>query len=96
MKAVGIRELKAKLSEYVRQARSGEVILVTDRGEVVAEMRTTRYALQDAEAATALEALARGGLVTLGAPNEPGSYPDLAPLAGQGQSARLIDEERGE
>lgn len=29
---VGIRELKAKLSEYVERAAGGEVIRVTDRG----------------------------------------------------------------
>ena len=29
---VGIRELKAKLSQYVDRAASGEVIRVTDRG----------------------------------------------------------------
>ena len=37
--AVGVRELKARLSEYVRRARDGEVVLVTDRGRVVAELR---------------------------------------------------------
>lgn len=36
MVAVGIKELKAKLSEYVRAAGAGETILVTDRGNVVA------------------------------------------------------------
>lgn len=36
MVAVGIKELKAKLSEYVRAANAGETILVTDRGDVVA------------------------------------------------------------
>ena len=39
MKAVGIRELKARLSQYIREVRRGEVVLVTDRGEVVAELR---------------------------------------------------------
>ena len=39
MKVVGIKELKNKLSEYVRLVKSGEVVLVTDRGEVVAELR---------------------------------------------------------
>ncbi|MEK7269988.1 MAG: type II toxin-antitoxin system prevent-host-death family antitoxin [Planctomycetota bacterium] len=42
MKAVGIKELKARLSEYVRQAREGETVLVTDRDEVVAELRPAR------------------------------------------------------
>ena len=35
---VGIRELKAKLSEYVARAKRGEVIRVTDRGEPVAQL----------------------------------------------------------
>ena len=38
MKAVGLRELKNRLSEYVWHLRSGESVLVTDRGEVVAEL----------------------------------------------------------
>ena len=32
MKAVGIRELKAYLSRFLREVASGEVVLVTDRG----------------------------------------------------------------
>jgi antitoxin (DNA-binding transcriptional repressor) of toxin-antitoxin stability system len=39
VKAVGVKELKARLSEYVRLARAGETVLITDRGEVVAELR---------------------------------------------------------
>jgi antitoxin (DNA-binding transcriptional repressor) of toxin-antitoxin stability system len=39
MRVVGIRELKARLSEYLRDVRRGEVILVTDRQRVVAELR---------------------------------------------------------
>lgn len=35
---VGIRELKARLSEYVRKAARGEQILVTDRGRPVARL----------------------------------------------------------
>ena len=39
MQSVGIRELKNRLSHYVREVRQGEVVQVTDRGEVVAELR---------------------------------------------------------
>ncbi len=39
MKAVGVKILKAKLSEYLRLVKNGEVIWVTDRDEVVAELR---------------------------------------------------------
>ena len=36
---VGIRELKARLSHYVRLVREGGRVVVTDRGEEVAELR---------------------------------------------------------
>ena len=50
MRSVGIKTLKNKLSEYVRLAASGEVVLVTDRDRVVAEIgppRPGRSALVD-------------------------------------------------
>jgi prevent-host-death family protein len=36
MTRVGVRALKARLSEHLRRARSGERFLVTDRGTVIA------------------------------------------------------------
>jgi hypothetical protein len=36
MKAVGVKQLKARLSECVRLVEADDTILVTDRGEVVA------------------------------------------------------------
>jgi len=38
MRVVGIKNLKNKLSEYVKLAANGERILVTDRDRVVAEL----------------------------------------------------------
>ena len=38
MKAVGIKVLKDNLSKYLRMVRSGEIIRVTDRDEVIAEI----------------------------------------------------------
>jgi antitoxin (DNA-binding transcriptional repressor) of toxin-antitoxin stability system len=38
MRAVGLKILKNKLSEYVRLAQAGETVLITDRDRVVAEM----------------------------------------------------------
>jgi prevent-host-death family protein len=35
---IGIRELKAKLSEHVQQAAGGATIVVTDRGRPVARL----------------------------------------------------------
>jgi prevent-host-death family protein len=36
MKLVGIRELKAKLSAYIDEVRTGKTILITDHGEEAA------------------------------------------------------------
>ncbi len=38
MRAVGLKVLKNKLSEYVRLAAGGEMVLITDRDRVVAEL----------------------------------------------------------
>jgi len=35
---VGVRELKAKLSEYIGRAVAGETVVVTDRGTPVARL----------------------------------------------------------
>ena len=42
MRAVGIKVLKSRLSEYMRLAAAGETILVTDRDRVVAEIGPPR------------------------------------------------------
>jgi prevent-host-death family protein len=36
---VGARELKARLGTYLRRVRQGRTLVVTDRGEPVAELR---------------------------------------------------------
>ena len=40
MRTIGIRNLKAELSRVLRDVQDGERYLVTDRGRVVAELRT--------------------------------------------------------
>ena len=42
MRAIGLKVLKNRLSEYVRLAREGETVLVTDRDRVVAELGPPR------------------------------------------------------
>lgn len=65
MKVVGIKQLKARLSEYVRLAKAGETVLVTERDEVVAELRPARRQTPVTEDLDALlEALSASGEVT--------------------------------
>jgi antitoxin (DNA-binding transcriptional repressor) of toxin-antitoxin stability system len=93
MKAVGVRELKNRLSEYLRLVRNGEEILVTDRGEVVAELRqpSPRVSL----AYPALLAAVQQGRARLGMANRPDLYRPLTPVMPPASAARLLNEERG-
>ncbi len=38
MKIVGLRDLKARLGDYVARCRDGEHVIITDRGREVAEL----------------------------------------------------------
>lgn len=57
-RSVGSRELKTRLGAYLRRVRSGATLVVTDRGEAVAELRPISTAASPEEAGLiALEAL---------------------------------------
>jgi prevent-host-death family protein len=98
MKSVGIKELKARLSEYVRLVRTGETVLVTDRDEVVAELRPARRQRRAGESLPdVLQALADTGEITR--PSLPkGSWTWKATGLGlpQGTARSLLDEVRDE
>jgi antitoxin (DNA-binding transcriptional repressor) of toxin-antitoxin stability system len=65
MKSVGVKQLKSRLSEYLRLVRGGETVLVTDRDEVVAELRPARRRLGTADSLDELlDSLAERGEVT--------------------------------
>lgn len=95
MKTVGVRELKNRLSEYIRHVRAGEGVLVTDRGEVVAELIPPGHGATDTSVPPGLLALAKQGLVTLGAPADATVYPTLPRVLKRDRAAQLLDEERG-
>ena len=66
MRAVGIREIKNKLSEYIGHVRRGETVLVTDRGQVVAQLAPLpTFAPPTVTEAEALARLAAAGKVQL-------------------------------
>jgi antitoxin (DNA-binding transcriptional repressor) of toxin-antitoxin stability system len=93
VRIVGVRELKSRLSEYLRLVRQGEEFLVTDRDQVVAELRLpVRHA--ESTPYPRLDAAARQGLARLGAPNDPDLYPRLPPVMTQEEAMALLDAER--
>jgi antitoxin (DNA-binding transcriptional repressor) of toxin-antitoxin stability system len=97
VKAIGVRELKARLSQYLREVRAGEVILVTDRGEVVAELRGPGPApAKESDADRVLRRLAETGALRIGELHDPAAY-RRSPVRAQAGTARsLLAEERNE
>jgi prevent-host-death family protein len=95
MPKVGLRQLKNRLSHYVRQVRAGRTLQVTHRGAVVAELVPPRRAAVTT-ARDGLADLARRGLVTVGLPNDPKVYRRMPRRLKRGELQRLIDRERGE
>jgi antitoxin (DNA-binding transcriptional repressor) of toxin-antitoxin stability system len=70
-------------------------VLVTDRGEVVAELLPAGQRLDETGVPSGLMALAKKGHLTLGAPNDATLYPKLSPLLKRNRATVLLDEERG-
>jgi antitoxin (DNA-binding transcriptional repressor) of toxin-antitoxin stability system len=99
MRAVGIRELKNRLSHYVRLAEAGESVLVTDRGAVVAELRPPGSPGARPEldpVAARLAELARRGRAVIGARNDPELCRPRASALPEGAVATLLGAERGD
>src|SRR2546422_10245271 len=74
MKAVAVRELKNRLSAYLREVAAGEVVLVTDRGRVVAELRRPSTEGLPSPGEQALGRLVAAGGLTIGLPQDPAAY----------------------
>ena len=95
MKAVAVKELKTRLSAYLREVRSGEVVLVTDRGVVVAELRQPSAGAVLGSHDQILERLCAEGVLEPGLPQDARAYRP-SPLPRAVASAALLDAERGE
>jgi antitoxin (DNA-binding transcriptional repressor) of toxin-antitoxin stability system len=99
MRVVGIRELKARLSEYLRDVRRGQVFLVTDRNEVVAELRPPGSAAvpHDDDVAYRLQRLADSGdLQPPRLSRRDWSWRPSGAGLPRGTARRVLDELRGE
>lgn len=94
MKAVEIRELENRLSEYIQMIVTGEEILVTDRGEVVALLKKPWQQLSEPPY-PGLLLRSMQGKARLGAKNQADLYPAFEPLLKSKKLGTLLDQERG-
>jgi len=92
MRAVGIKILKNRLSEYVRLAARGETVLVTDRDRVVAELGPPRAGRAETPADSLLADAVRRGWLT----PPVGGKPDPPPRKPVASLQELLDELAGD
>lgn len=55
---VGVRDLKARLSEYLRQVREGQVVVITDHGKPVGRIYPENASVEER-----MEAMHKAGLM---------------------------------
>lgn len=91
---VSIGRLKARLSEYLRRARAGEGVVVTDRGRPVARLvgLEGERALEGRVAELVRSGLARRPMQPL----DPGFLEEWRPSDPDGRSLEAVLEERAE
>jgi antitoxin (DNA-binding transcriptional repressor) of toxin-antitoxin stability system len=87
---VGTKELKNRLSHYLRLVREGEHVQVTDHGTVVAEIRAARVAVSSDEAC--LQALEQEGIAMKGKKR----LTDIVPVPGRSKKrlSEIVIEDR--
>lgn len=93
MEVVGIKELKNKLTYYLRLTRQGNKIIVTDRGSPVAIIRSVDEIEENEDIEGRLASLAKRGLVRL--PVKRGGFKNFKAFQVPGKPAsEIIMEER--
>ncbi len=75
IRTANVRLLKDKLSAFLRDVQRGDIVLVTDRGRVVAELRQPTLTRQlPAASSEKWRRLVEEGTLKLGLPNSPDAY----------------------
>lgn len=93
MRSVGLKILKNKLAEYVRIAAGGEIVLVTDRDRVVAELTPPHEGRSEVVSDALLaDAVRNGWVVPRTLPR--GFVPPRLPVARTADILRELREDR--
>ena len=86
--SVGVRELKSRLSEYLRQVKAGQTVVITEHGQPVGRIVPATQPLE-----ARLQAMAQAGLLLWsGRKLEP--MPPVAQGPGDRTVAELLVEDR--
>jgi antitoxin (DNA-binding transcriptional repressor) of toxin-antitoxin stability system len=97
MVSTGIRDLKNNLSQYIRRLKVEKRIVVTDRGEAVAELRLPEPEAADPQLRRYAELIA-AGVIRPALDGDPlADWPTAKQLSlPPGTASALINEDRGD
>ncbi len=85
---VGTRELKGRLSEYMRRVKAGQTIIVTERGKVIGQIIPVKPSLEERMKATVTAGIAEWNEQKLK------TYKPVAVNKGERQLSDLVIEDR--
>ena len=93
MSTVGIRELKNRLTQYLRRTKQGEEVIITERGKPIALIQPIRSVEHPVSLEARLAKLAAQGFVTLPT-QKPLKRVRLAKVSGLPVSKTILEDRR--
>jgi prevent-host-death family protein len=93
MSTVGIRELKNRLTQYLRRTKQGEEVIITERGKPIALIQPIRSVEHPVSLEARLAKLAAQGFVTLPT-QKPLTRVRLAKVSGPPISKTILEDRR--
>jgi prevent-host-death family protein len=94
MRVAAVSELKARLSEYLNHVKTGEEVVITDRGKPVARLIAAQQARPERKMFSRME---KQGLIRIGSGKLPAGFWKLSrPEDPQSQVLKALLEERRE
>lgn len=93
MSTVGVKELKNRLTQYLRRTKHGEEVIVTERGRPIAVIQPIQAAARLDSREARLARLAAQGLLTLPT-RKPLKRVRMAKASGRPLSQTIVEERR--
>jgi prevent-host-death family protein len=93
MSTVGVKELKDRLTQYLRHTKQGEEVIVTERGRPIALIQPIKSADKAASLEAKLARLAAQGTVTLPT-QKPLKRVRLINVSGKPISKAIVEDRR--
>jgi prevent-host-death family protein len=93
MSTVGIKELKNRLTHYLRHTKQGEEVIVTERGKPIALLQPIRSPLTPLSREARLARMAARGLLTLPTSRRRNAFAPLR-VAGRPASQIILEDRR--